>query len=93
MRCSQPQGLSAGAKEFLAKNDGYKKEVIGTYGMCDELKLYKYCLVDGSVAEEYVQSSHWDSGPVIWLGLKWKEAKFEWSKIKIDSRMDENPTF
>ncbi len=91
-RCSQPQGLPSCAVHFLFDNaivfnqcphcnrhDGYQKEVIGTYGMFDELELYRYTLQDGSTAEEYVQHDMWDSGPMIWLALKWKDTEFKWS--------------
>lgn len=91
MRCSQPYGLPDHAEEFLSDNasrvdqcphcerhDGYRKEVIGTYGMFDELELYRYTLLDGSTADEFVQGEIWSSGPMIWLALKWKDADFRW---------------
>lgn len=90
-RSSQPRGLSDGAEEFLRtnavkvnvcrhchRNDGYKREVIGTYGMFDELELYRYTLLDGSTADECVQYTIWSSGPIIWLGLTWKNTGFWW---------------
>lgn len=98
MRCSQPQGLSASAEEFLRnyavtfnpckhckKHDGYKKKSIGKYGMLDELDLYEYILIDGSVAREYIQQEIWDSGPITWLGLTWKDAKFEWADSEMNN--------
>lgn len=83
MRCSQPMGLPKSAQEFLGTNVikvngcphcrryyGLKEEKIGTYGMFDELSLYRYYLVDGSFADEFVQHEIWDCGPMTWLGLK-----------------------
>ncbi len=97
MRCSQPYGLPPAAQDFLDKNafrldqcpvckrnSGYKKESIGTYGMFDELVLYRYTLLDGSTAEEFVQDEIWDSGPMIWLGLKCKDSEFRWADKEIN---------
>lgn len=97
MRCSQPYGLPPKAIEFLNKNafkldqcpickrnSGYKKEIIGTYGMFDELTLYRYILLDGNIAEEFIQEEIWNSGPMIWLGLTWKDAKFKWADKEIN---------
>jgi hypothetical protein len=91
MRCSQPQGLSSEAMEFLSQNaiklnqctccqrhDGYKKEVIDTCGMYDDVDLYRYTLVDGTMADEFVQYEVWSSGPMIWFGLRWQGAEFVW---------------
>jgi len=96
IRCSQPQGLPSRAEEFLENNvvrvnqcphcerhDGYKHEVIGTYGMFDELELYRYTLLDGSIADEFIQAEIWSAGPMIWLGLKWKETNFIWENQAI----------
>lgn len=97
MRCSQPHGLPGKAEEFLAqkafrmnccpickRDDGYKKEAIGTYGMSDEITLYRYFLVDGSTADEYVQHTVWSSGPMIWLGLAWMGVAFEWTEKELE---------
>lgn len=91
MRCSQPQGLPAIAEEILRANavkvnqckhcqrhDGYQRESIGEYGMFDELILFRYILVDRSTADEFIQHSIWSSGPMIWLGLRWKDSEFVW---------------
>ena len=96
MRCSQPQGLPTSAEEFLFRNavrlnrcqrcfrnDGYQKEVIGTCGMSDDVNLYKYTLSNGDTADEYVQHEAWDSGQIIWLGLKCKDKTFEWTSLEI----------
>ena len=98
MRYSQPQGLPTSAEEFLRtnavrvnecqhchKHDGYQRKVIGQYGMSDELDLYEYTLMDGSVAKEFIQREDWDSGPIIWLGLTWKDAKFEWADSEMNN--------
>jgi len=99
MRCSQPQGLPVEALEFLDKNavklnqclhcyrhDGYKKKIIGHYGMFDELPLHRYTLLNGETIEEYVQETMWSSGPIIWLALKWKDgATFMWAERIINA--------
>ena len=103
MRCSQPQGLPAHAEEFLRDNavrvnecqhcqrhDGYQREVIGKYGMFDELDLYRYTLLDGSTADEFVQEEMWSSGPMIWLALKWKNTDFRWSSKAVDQEVGES---
>lgn len=91
MRCSQPQGLPTEASQFLEANvrrvnecrhchrhNGNTREIIGQYGMFDELNLYRYSLLDSTTAEEYIQKEIWDSGPIIWLALKWKDITFKW---------------
>lgn len=91
MRCSQPQGLPTEANRFLKNNarrvnecrhcykhNGYHREIIGQYGMYNEFNLYRYSLLDGTTAEEYVQKEIWSSGPIIWMALKWKNIIFEW---------------
>lgn len=98
MRCSQPQGLPVHAKEFLKDNavrvnecphchrhDGYKREAFGKYGMDDELELYRYTLLDGSTATEFVQEEMWSSGPIIWIALKWKDTRFRWTNGEVDN--------
>lgn len=103
MRCTQPYGLPTHAEEFLKRNavrlnhchhckryDGYKREVIGEYGMLGEFELYRYTLLDGTTADEYVQYTVWSSGPMIWLALiKWKDANFEWSEKEMDLELGE----
>lgn len=44
-------------------------EVIGMFDECVE-NLYRYLDNRGIVWEEYVQAEPWDSGPVIFLGLR-----------------------
>jgi hypothetical protein len=93
MRCSQPQGLPKCAEEFLTTNavkvnecpqcgryGDYERKIIGTYGMFDELELYRYTLRDGTTIDEFIQEEIWDSGPMIWLALRWKDTTFEWPK-------------
>lgn len=93
MRCSQPQGLPSEAEKFLRNNavalnyclhcgrhDGYKKEVIDTCGMFEDVSLYRYTLLDGSTADEFVQHCVCDSGPMEWLGLNWGGIRFLWPK-------------
>lgn len=93
MRCSQPQGLPYEAEQFLLekavklnecrhcnRHDGYQKEVIGTCGMYENVNLHRYTLLDGSTADEFVQHCVWDSGPMEWFGLRWKDAEFKWSE-------------
>lgn len=91
MRCSQPQGLPDTAVEFLRRNavksnecphchrfDEYEREVIGSYGMFDEMSLYRYTLNNGKTADEFVQREIWDCGPVTWLGLRSQDRIFVW---------------
>jgi hypothetical protein len=75
------------------RNSGYKKEAIGTYGMVDELTLYRYTLLDGSTADEFVQDEIWDSGPMIWLGLRWKDSEFRWADKEIEDNDNELPDY
>jgi len=96
MRCSQPQGLPSEAIAFLEENairidlcphcgrdDGYMKKHIGSIGMFDDVPMYEYNLKNGDIAVEYVQEEIWSSGPMIWLGLKVGDKKFEWKKEDI----------
>lgn len=91
IRCSQPQGLPPEAVEFLKNNavkinqctcclryDGYSREIIDTCGMCDDVDLYCYALVNGDTATEFVQEEIWSSGPMIWFGLRCKNSEFIW---------------
>lgn len=91
MICSQPMGLTAEAEKFLKENsvklnewpcchryDGYKREVIDTCGMYEDVKLYGYTLLDGSTANEFVQHCVWCSGPMEWMGLRTKDTQFLW---------------
>lgn len=96
IRCSQPQGLPPEAIEFLKQNavrlnpcthclrdDGYKKEIIDTCGMFDDVDLYCYTLSDGDTAIEFVQQEIWSSGPMIWFGLRCKKCIFIWPSSAI----------
>ena len=95
MRCSQPQGLPSEAIAFLEENairigycphcdrdDGYAKKQIGTEGYGD-VPIYEYLLKNGELAIEYVQATIDSSGPMIWLGLKVGDKKFEWKEEDI----------
>lgn len=103
MRCSQPQGLSAEAEQFLRDNavrineyqcchrhDGYQKEVIGTCGILEDVNLYRYILLDGSTADEFVQHCVWNSGPMEWFGLRWKDTEFKWQDKEIENNNDDD---
>jgi len=82
-RSSQPMGLPKKALEFLAANavklgycehckrcSGYEQEEIGQTGMCGDVPVFRFKLVNGSFAEEFVQEEVWSSGPMMWFGLK-----------------------
>lgn len=97
MRCSQPMGLTAEAEKFLKENavklnecphchrcDGYKREVIDTCGMCGDVDLHRYTLLDGSTAYEFVQHCVWSSGPMEWFGLRTKNTQFLWSEESLE---------
>lgn len=97
IRCSQPQGLPDTANEFLRVNavkvnlcphchrsDGYQREEIDTYGMFEELRLYRYTLDDGRTADEFIQHEVWDCGPMTWLGLRCGDTVFEWDAEDIE---------
>ena len=103
IRCSQPQGLPDKAIEFLKnfaktinqcphcdRHDGYKRAIVGKYGMFDELNLHRYTLNDGSTVDEFIQHEIWDSGPMIWLGLKWKNTDFRWPNEAIQGMDDDS---
>lgn len=98
IRMTQPYGLPKEAQVFLeqhamrmnrcehcGRDDGYEREQIGTTGMFDDLKLWRYTLTlrspDGTplTATERVQREVWSSGPMIWLCLVVDDdAVFEW---------------
>lgn len=88
--------LKTNAKTYLYKfNNGWGEchvvkpltEEIGHTGMFGEITINKYELKDGSYAEEYVQANPWHSGPVIFMGLKTKDRRFEWTEEEINSRI------
>ena len=96
MRCSQPQGLPQEAIEFLEENaarkdpcthcgrdSGYETKEIDRCGMCEDTPIIAYLLKDGTWAEEYLQGEIWSSGPMMWLGLKVGDKKFEWKEEDI----------
>ena len=99
MRCSQPYGLTKEAFDFLSKNalvvnqcqhcnrhDGFQTEVIGNYGMFDELELHLYKLQNDLTAKEVVQYESWSSGPMIWLCLHISDGRcFRWDEKEIES--------
>lgn len=85
MRCDQIFGLPVAAREFLREFEvqpeacphckrmfDQKLEVCGYYqGMFDNsYNLFRHQLVDGRIAEEFVQADPWSSGPCMFLGLR-----------------------
>lgn len=106
IRFTQPQGICPNARNFLNDNrartrccshcgryDLVPPEHIGSFsGLCgEEFPLYRYSLVGGGWAEEYVQEECWDSGPVIFLGLRTQDGKrFLWDNETINKRVGFN---
>lgn len=98
MRCTQPQGLTTEAQEFLkqnakaidpcshcGRNSGYERITWAASGMDADLPLYIYALADGRTATERVQAIIHSSGPMIWLKLVVSDGGevFEWDKEQI----------
>ena len=97
MRITQAMGLPNDAVKFLEDNaikinfcqhcwrhDGFRKEPIGMYGMASEMSLYQYSLRNGDVATEFIQHTEWDSGLIIWLGLKVPGGEFLWTDASME---------
>ncbi len=101
MRCDQFFGLPPAAIDFLKKHE-VSREVcthcerpfprvlkiisyyVGMFG--DHYPYYRHQLKDESVADEYVQSEAWSSGPCFFLGLKVSNGQtFEWPQSEIDN--------
>lgn len=64
--------------------------VIGHYyGMFETAYLlFRHVLKDGRVADEFLQASPWDCGPVFFLGLQVNDGtRFEWSDEEIEQQM------
>lgn len=96
IRFTQPQGISKDAREFLnnhrahqndcphcGRSDIVPAERIGHFeGMCgEEWPLMRYPLSNGGWADEFVQEEYWDSGPVIFLGLRTNDGQsYVWDK-------------
>jgi hypothetical protein len=62
-------------------------QVVGHYhGMFDtEYPLYRHALKDGRVADEFLQASPWDCGPMFFLGLEVSDGtRFEWTEEEIE---------
>lgn len=85
MRCDQLMGLPQIAIDFLAENEipleickcchrplPLKTRLVGYFeGMFDtKYPLNQHQLKDGRVANEYLQTSPWSSGPCLFLGLQ-----------------------
>lgn len=97
MRMDQPQGLPRSAVEFLREYEvpppycdccgrPFARDIteIGTYEGFDEHGLYRYKLKDGRTADEFLQASHWSSGPMFFVGLKVSDGTiFKWGDDEI----------
>ena len=82
-------GLCAEALEFLNKNEIVKKcnecgsetittQTIGEYEGFDKYTLHRHFLKDGRIADEFLQKTDWNSGPVLYLGLRVGETEIIW---------------
>lgn len=56
---------------------GTRLKISALIGMFDELTLHRYTLTNGDTADEFIQQEVWDCGPVIWLGLRYRDGTFE----------------
>lgn len=102
MRCDSFMGLPGSAISFLNQHEtvpepcpcckrGYppQLEKIGSCNGYDEYVLFRHFLNDGKTADEFLQVIHFDSGPVIFLGLKVSDGSvIEWSKEEINDSVD-----
>jgi hypothetical protein len=93
-------GLSPAAETFLQEHEISVKvcecckrpfprdlQVVGHYyGMFEtEYPLYRHILKDSRVADEFLQTSPWDCGPMFFLGLQVSDGtRFEWTEEEID---------
>jgi len=99
MRCDQPMGLCQEALNFLSNHEILRQfcpccerlflqelEIIGHYeGMFGNgYPLYRHQLKDGNCADEFVQAAIWDSGPMIYLGLRIGEKEILWSEDELE---------
>lgn len=65
-----------------------KREEVGTFsGMFgDDYPLYRHNLTSGLTADEFLQCSPWDCGPMFYLGLKVSDGtQFVWTDEEINS--------
>ncbi len=91
-RSDSPMGITPEARKFLEDNEikpkvcsecgrphPVKVEVIGKYFGFDEYRLHRYFLINGLYADEFLQSTEWNSGPNFFLGLRISDgSKFLW---------------
>ena len=105
IRMDQFVGLPSEAEAFLAEHEVPLKicpeckrplprnlQVIGCYwGMFDqEYPLHRHVLSGGRFADEFLQETPWDSGPMFFLGLQITDPeslagpRFEWTGEKIN---------
>ncbi len=112
IRMDQFKGLPPGAVVYLAEHEVPQEmcpackrlfprnlEVIGHYtGMFDnQYPLHRHMLKDGRVADEFLQMTPWDSGPMFYLGLRvsdglefiWPEDTFDGFAAEFDPEFDE----
>jgi hypothetical protein len=82
-------GLCAEALEFLKENEIVKKcnecgsetrttQIIGKCNGFDKYELRRHFLKDGRIADEFLQKTDWNSGPVLYLGLRVAETEIIW---------------
>lgn len=62
------------------------EEIGHYYGMFDQqYPLHRHLLRDGRLADEFLQASPWDCGPMFFLGLQLSDGtRFEWSEDEMD---------
>jgi len=80
-------GLPTVATCYLNDNKApTQPEPIGMYyGMFDQTyPLYRYTLNNGLTADEFLQASPWNSGPMFFLGLRVSDGTlFQWGESDI----------
>jgi hypothetical protein len=82
-------GIKVNACKHCSRNDGIKRKQIGTYGMFNEIPLFRYFInhVDHpgiTHADEFVQDCIWNSGPIEWLGLRLSDGtEVRWIKEEL----------
>jgi len=104
IRMDQFVGLPPAAEAFLEEHETAVQicsccnrpfprdlQVIGHYyGMFEqEYPLYRHVLKDGRLANEFLQVSPWDCGPMFFLGLEVNDGmRFVWTDEEIQQQTD-----
>lgn len=86
-------GISAAAKQILIekKDPRLKPVIVGRAGNSNSIEIQSYRLLDGSVAEEFLQNivSNKEGQKLYFLGLKIKNKYYMWKTMEMDEVLNQ----